>query len=115
MVHSTKPIQLIAVGDVHPNRQRPESLFARVVDILGKADITYCQLEATMSDEGVLRTDVRNPAHRVPPEMIRALTFASFDVVSYAGNNNLDYGIEAFLDMLHRSRRGVKYSQRALG
>ena len=102
MVSSKKPIQLLAVGDVHPNRQRPESLFEQVGDQLRGADITYCQLEAAVSDKGVLRTDVRNPAHRVPPEMVRALTFAGFDVVSFAGNNNLDYGIEAFLDTIDR-------------
>lgn len=58
--------------------------------------------DTPISDKGDVRSDVRNPAHRVPPHNIDALTSAGFNIVSYAGNNNLDYGIAAFEDTLER-------------
>ncbi|MBW2149428.1 MAG: CapA family protein [Deltaproteobacteria bacterium] len=106
MTDGDKELLLLAVGDVHPHRDRPETLFERVNNELKKADLKICQLECTLSNKGVLRTDVRNPAHRVPPENVRALTAAGFDVVTFAGNNNLDYGIEAFLDTIERLNAG---------
>jgi len=95
-------LTLTFVGDIHPDRDRPKTLFDLVVQELRLADITFAPLECTISDKGVVRTDVRNPAHRVPPRNIDALKFAGFDIVSFAGNNNLDYGIEAFLDTIDR-------------
>lgn len=91
---------MIAVGDLQPNREQPETIVSLVKDKLHSGDLTYCQLECTLSDRGILRTDVRNPAHRVPPHNVKALTAGKFDVVSYAGNNQLDYGTEAFLDTI---------------
>lgn len=93
-------LNLVAVGDVHPNRRDPKTLFRLVADVLKQGDITCCQLECTMSDKGTVRTDVRNPTHRVPPENIEALTAGGFNLVTLAGNNNLDYGLEAFFDTL---------------
>lgn len=98
-------LRLVAVGDVHPNRNTsPNTLFELAEPDLNWGDIRYCQLECTISDRGHVRSDVRNPTHRVAPHNIKALTSASFDVVSYAGNNNLDYGVEAFTDTLDRLR-----------
>lgn len=91
---------MVAVGDIQPNREEPESLVSDVQSRLSSADITYCQLECTLSNRGEMRSDVRNPAHRVPPKNVRALTAANFDIVSFAGNNNLDYGYEAFSDTI---------------
>lgn len=95
-------IHLYAVGDIQPNRKNPDTLFELVKPTFAEADLLYCQLECTISDKGVLRTDVRNPAHRVPPPNLEAITSAGFNVVSYAGNNQLDYGEEAFLDTLEK-------------
>jgi poly-gamma-glutamate capsule biosynthesis protein CapA/YwtB (metallophosphatase superfamily) len=97
-------LRLVIVGDVQPDRKEPETLFQLVRSELAWGDLRLCQLECTISDRGVVRTDVRNPAHRVAPHNLRALTVADFDVVSYAGNNNLDYGLEAFDDTLDRLR-----------
>jgi poly-gamma-glutamate synthesis protein (capsule biosynthesis protein) len=99
---SDNACKLIVVGDVHPDRARPETLFEAVMECFKTVDLRICQLECTMSDKGTLRTDVRNPAHRVSPNNIKALTNASFDIVTFAGNNSLDYGIEAFLDTIER-------------
>lgn len=95
-------LDVVAVGDVHPNREDPKTLFRLVADVLKQGDVTWCQLECTLSDRGTVRTDVRNPTHRVPPKNIEALTAGGFNLVTFAGNNNLDYGLEAFFDTLER-------------
>ena len=93
-------VKLNLVGDLQPNRAVPETLFRHVAPLLQDGDINVCQLEATFSNLGTLGGQVRNPAHRVPPENIRALTAAPFHGVTYAGNNQLDYGVEAFNDTM---------------
>lgn len=103
-------VRIVAVGDVQPNRRDPGTLFEKVKEDLEWGHLRYCQLECTLSDRGTIRTDVRNPAHRVPPHNIEALTSAGFNVVSFAGNNNLDYGFEAFEDTLDLlSKNAVDY------
>jgi hypothetical protein len=103
-------VKIVAVGDVQPNREEPETLFKKVLPTLEWGDLRYCQLECQISDRGVLRTDVQNPAHRVPPKNIKALTSAGFNVVSYAGNNNMDYGENALYDTLNAlSENGIEY------
>lgn len=97
-------VLMVAVGDIQPNREKPETLFEAVKPLLADGDLRVAQLECTISDKGVCRTDVRNPAHQVPPRNIGALTAAGFDVVTFAGNNNLDYGLEGFTDTLDRLR-----------
>jgi poly-gamma-glutamate synthesis protein (capsule biosynthesis protein) len=110
LTRSPGEVRIVAVGDVQPNRADPTSLFARIRPYLEWGDLRYCQLECTISDKGILRTDVRNPAHRVSPQNIEALTSAGFNIVSFAGNNNLDYGIEAFRDTLERlTAHGISY------
>lgn len=93
-------MRLLAVGDVHPHRDEPDTIFGSVVTELRDADLTFGQLECTLSTRGTLRTDVQNPVHRVPPENIQAFTSAGFDLLTCAGNNQLDYGSEALLDTL---------------
>jgi len=93
-------VNLVAVGDIQPNRSHPETLFEVVQPQLDWGDLRVCQLEATLSERGTMRSDVRNPAHRVHPRNIAALTAAGFNVVTFAGNNNLDYGLEAFDDTI---------------
>jgi poly-gamma-glutamate capsule biosynthesis protein CapA/YwtB (metallophosphatase superfamily) len=97
-------VRLVAVGDVQPNRPDPASLFELVKSNLAAGDLRICQLEATLSTRGEVRSDVRNPAHRVDPRNVEALTAAGFDVVSFAGNNNLDYGFSAFYDTVELCR-----------
>jgi hypothetical protein len=97
-------LKLVAVGDVQPYRAEPGELFALAKEHLHWGDVSVCQLEATLSRRGTMRTDVRNPAHRVPPEGIEALTEGGLKVVTFAGNNNLDYGLEAFHDTIELCR-----------
>lgn len=98
MSQHNRSVKFIAVGDIHPDRSEPETLFDQVGGILKSGDLSFCQLECTMTEKGVLRTDKGNPIHRVSPNNVKALTYAGFTVVSIAGNNAMDYGIDAFLD-----------------
>jgi len=95
-------LRFIAVGDVHPNREHPDEVFQPVADIFATGNLRYCQVECTFSSAGSLRTDVRNPAHRVPPYNVKALRAAAFDVASFASNNALDYGVEPFVETIDR-------------
>lgn len=101
---SSASVRLVAVGDIQPNRADPASLLELVNPNLQAGDLRICQLEATLSTRGTVRTDVRNPAHRVHPRNVEALTAAGFDIVSFAGNNNLDYGLDAFYDTIELCR-----------
>lgn len=93
-----KRIKIAVVGDVQVNREKPESAFTYVLDLLKDSDFRFCQLESTISELGEVRPDVQNPAHRVPTKMVKGLTSAGFKAVTMAGNNNLDYGPEALFN-----------------
>lgn len=97
-----KKIRVAVVGDVQINREDPRSAFVHVLDSLKDGDFRFCQLEATISDQGVVRPDVQNPHHRVPPKIIEGLVAAGFNAVTMAGNNNMDYGPEALFDTIKR-------------
>jgi poly-gamma-glutamate synthesis protein (capsule biosynthesis protein) len=97
-------VNLVALGDVQPNREQPEELFDLVQEHLQWGDVRVCQLEATLSTKGSPRSDVQNPAHRVHPRNIAALTAGKIDVVTFAGNNNMDYGVEAFDETIELCR-----------
>lgn len=96
--------QLIAVGDVHPNSDDPSSAFDFVIHDLEDGALRIAQLECTISELGDVRSDVRNPTHRVRPHNALALEAGRFNVITYAGNNNLDFGPAAFLDTIRRLR-----------
>lgn len=93
-------IRVDLVGDVQINRERPETALAKLTPEMEGADLRICQLEATMSELGEVRSDVQNPAHRVPPRMVKGLVAADIDAVTFAGNNNVDYGPDAMFDTI---------------
>ncbi|MBI2909068.1 MAG: CapA family protein [Chloroflexi bacterium] len=101
---STDSVSLYAVGDVSPSRDEPESLFALTAPIIREADVAFCQLETVFSLRGCAQPDLvaEQCAH---PRNVAALTFAGFDVVSFAGNHCLDFGNEAFLDTIDLLRQ----------
>lgn len=93
-------IKIIALGDVQINRSKPERAFKYVKDVLEDSDFRFCQLESTISNLGKVRADIQNPAHRVPPKMIKGFIEAKINAVTMAGNNNLDYGPDALFDTI---------------
>lgn len=97
-------ILLYGVGDLRPSRDNPESIFAEAAPTLKEADILFGQLETNFSERGTPQVHML-PGARSHPRNIRALTYAGFDIVSYASNHHLDWGEDALLDTLDLLRQ----------
>jgi len=98
-------IKLYAVGDVVVDREDPESLFALVKPVFDEADIRFCQLEGPISDKkGRLVPGGWGPP-LCEPKSIKGLTYAGFNVISFASNNSLDFGPEICLETIDRLRQ----------
>jgi len=90
------------------NRKDPEKVFDKVNPELRKADIRFGGLEASLSERGspvggkiVMRHD---------PKMVAAYLAGGFEVVAFASNHCLDYGMEPFLDTLDLlDRHQIRY------
>ncbi len=92
-------LTIIAVGDLRPGREKPDSIFEPNAHILKAADITIGQLEAPYSTRGSVHIG-RGAARRMDPKNIPALARAGFDVISFASNHALDYGYDAYHDTI---------------
>ena len=101
-------VTLIAVGDVMPDRDEPETIFELSSQSLQKYDIRFGQLEIVLSERGSPCSASRVP-RRTHPRNVRALKAANFDVLSFAGNHTLDWGPEAMFDTIDIcNREGIK-------
>ncbi len=97
---SEKEITLLAVGDVLPERDQPEELFVHVQQEINQADISFCQLEANISERGTRMPQARHTT-RIKRNVATALKNTGFNVVSFAGNHCMDWGREAFFDTIN--------------
>ena len=96
------------VGDMEVNRKDPEQVFDKVNPELRKADIRFGGLEAPLSERGspvggkiIMRHD---------PKMVAGYLAGGFEVVAFASNHCLDYGMEPFLDTLDLlDRHRIRY------
>jgi hypothetical protein len=100
-------LTLCAVGDVMVKRDEPETAFELVRPVLHGADITFGNCESTYAVAGS-----RNPATRgevrADPKNVDGLSYAGFDVMSFANNHHLDAGYEAFFETLeHLYTKGI--------
>lgn len=101
-------IHLVIVGDMEINRKDPEKVFEKVAPELEKADLRFGGLEASLSERG-------SPAQgkiimRHSPAMITGYLAGGFEVVAFASNHCLDYGMEPFLDTLELlDRHQIRY------
>ncbi|MBI2988735.1 MAG: CapA family protein [Deltaproteobacteria bacterium] len=84
-------VSIYAVGDVIPGRPNPESLFELALPTLKQADILFGQLEAPLAEKGEPQMQGFFVT-RVSPERVSGLTYAGFDVMSFAANQTLDLG-----------------------
>lgn len=96
---SKKEITLLAVGDVLPERDEPSELFVHVEKEIKNADISFCQLEANISERGTRMPQARHTT-RIKRNVATALKDSGFNVVSFAGNHCMDWGREAFFDTI---------------
>lgn len=95
-------VTFLATGDILIDREKPETMFQHVGDVLRSADITFANCEQTYSDKG-------NPnvihASYSDPRNIPALFYAGLDIISLANNHTLDWGPEGLLDTLARLKK----------
>ncbi len=97
-------IKIVAVGDLSPDRDGPESIFDPNAHILREADIAFGQLETPFSERG--SPQVGRGAHKIAhPKNVSALSNAGFDVISFASNHALDFGYDAFFDTIDLLRK----------
>ena len=92
-------VVIIAVGDIGPDRDRPGDLFALNQELINSADISFCQLEFPFSERGQRLPQVRHTV-RAHPRGAAALVDAGFNVVSFAGNHCMDFGVDALSDTI---------------
>ncbi len=94
-------VSIYAVGDVVPDRPNPESLFELALPTLKQADILFGQLEANLSEKGDTQLYMYpGTPQRKGPARVSGLTYAGFDVMSFASNHHLDQGEEAFFETI---------------
>jgi poly-gamma-glutamate capsule biosynthesis protein CapA/YwtB (metallophosphatase superfamily) len=102
------PIRLAIVGDLEINRDDVAGFFDKVRGALQAADIRFGGLEAPLSARG--EPVGGKIVMRHSPRMIEAYLAGGFDVIAFASNHCLDYGIEPFVDTLDLlDRHGIAY------
>jgi poly-gamma-glutamate capsule biosynthesis protein CapA/YwtB (metallophosphatase superfamily) len=111
-------ITLVAVGDINLGRKAGRIIlsgdvdyaFAKTRDILSAADITFGNLESTISEQnGITQNGVW--CITAPPIAAETLAHAGFDVVSLANNHVWDFGKRALLETPgHLDKVGIKHA-----
>lgn len=110
-------ISLCAVGDVNfggrlsrvAHTYGENYFFLKVNSDLRSADLTFANLECTLSNRGKA-VPGKKFIFRGEPHFAQVLKKAGFDVLSIANNHSKDYGEEAFLDTLkHLDEEGLVY------
>jgi poly-gamma-glutamate synthesis protein (capsule biosynthesis protein) len=102
---AVNPFNIAAVGDVMVDRERPETSFSLVRDVIQRAEISFCQLETAYSDKGSKGSSGPRGAMRHDLRNYDAIPFGGFEVVSMASNHALDWGSDALIDCIARLRR----------
>lgn len=85
-------------------------LFEKAAPILKKGDIIFGNLEAVLSNKGMNYQKPYSFLMKAPPEAIKGLQFAGFNVLSLANNHILEHGEEAVAETKSiLSEYGIKY------
>lgn len=100
-----KKVKLSAVGDVFLGgtiaelvKKSPEEPFIFVLDELRKSDLIFGNLECSLSNRG---NPLKNKCCLYsPPETLKSLKSAGFNIISLANNHVFDYGFEGFKDTI---------------
>ena len=100
-------ITFVGVGDVIIDREKPETIFRHVGDVLRSADIAYANMEQVLSDRG---TPHPRQAVYSSPKMVDAYVHNGIDVVSLATNHIGDWGDEGIYGTLETLKKaGIPY------
>ena len=91
------------------DRPEPKKTFSKVASYLDAADLRFGGLEASMSHIGAPATGKIVMRH--DPEMIQGYLEGGFDVLAFASNHCMDYGVEPFVETMELlERNGIAYS-----
>lgn len=96
-------LTFLAVGDICPLREEAGTIFRHVASTLKSADLIFGNLESPLSDRGTPPPQTSRPL-KTSPDVAAALREHKFDVVSFANNHCMDWGLEAFLDTMDHVR-----------
>jgi poly-gamma-glutamate capsule biosynthesis protein CapA/YwtB (metallophosphatase superfamily) len=99
-------VRLAAVGDIMLANVIEQNMAAQGVDqpfelvapYLQQADMTFGNLEGTLTERGSPRP--KNYTFRTPPSLAGGLVNAGFDILSVANNHTMDFGPEGLEDTL---------------
>lgn len=101
-------LKLIAVGDISLQTQNNRPPFKNVRHVFQGKDILFGNLETVLSNQG-RKTEQAVLLH-LPPEKVKYLKDAGFDVLNIANNHILDLGAEGFKDTLDTlSKSGLTF------
>ncbi len=92
-------VSIYATGDVELDWPNPESLFEPTLPSVKQADILFGQLEANLSEKGEPQL-YTGGGRRINPNKVSALTYAGFDILSFASNHTLDRGEQALFESI---------------
>lgn len=92
-------LTFLGVGDIIIDREKPETIFQHVAELLRSADITSANCDQTYSEKGRL---IHGHGTNSESRNILALLYAGFNVLSLANNHVLDRGYEALSDTIDR-------------
>lgn len=116
----TSGIKLVAVGDImlgdHPVRfghgvrsmiekSGGKSPFANVTDLFRGNDIVFGNVEAVLSDQGLVPGNLVSEEFRGAPEFGSMLADAGFNAVGFSNNHCMEHGSAAFWDTVQVLRR----------
>lgn len=90
---------IYAVGDLGPSREDPITIFDKCRNQLSQADLVFGQLEPCLSTKGTPSPQARL-AMRTSPSAANAIKNAGIDIVSWASNHCMDWGVDAFDETL---------------
>jgi len=100
-------IIVLGTGDLLIDREKPETIFRHVADVLRSADITFANSEQTFAEGGYL---VRGHGTNSESRNLPAVVSAGFDVISLANNHTLDWGTETLLETMKKMKEaGLPY------
>ncbi len=107
----SKQVSFLFVGDIMLSRQigrimyeeqDPLYYFLRLKDVTSRPDITFGNLETSVSTRGENVGSIYS--FRSHPDFLKGPLYGGFDVLSIANNHTFDWGPTAFLDTISHVR-----------
>ncbi|MBI4332199.1 MAG: CapA family protein [Chloroflexi bacterium] len=105
---ASQEISLVAVGDIHIQRDDAPSILAKIEKFTREADFAFANLEMTLTGRGTLQGSA---THRGKPPVAVALKQAGFNAVSLANNHTMRFGTEGLADTIEIvERAGIAHA-----